>query len=184
MFTSETELATVGLLGTEVFPRPPFLVGNRLRPPWPSLSSKEQIWTVVNPGRDKVDAESREEQSRNNSAALKQGPGFFSRDIHNNVFKLFIELKLYFSFVDYAKAFDCVDHNKLWTILQEMGIPDHLTCLLRNLYAGQEATVRTGHGTTDWFQIGKGVFFFFSYAPIKSCPFIKYPQSSKHCTKC
>ena len=56
-----------------------------------------------------------------------------------------------FSFTDYAKAFDCVDHNKLWTILKEMGIPDHLTCLLRNLYAGQEATVRTGHGTTDWF---------------------------------
>ena len=65
--------------------------------------------------------------------------------------------KLYFCFIDYAKAFDCVDHNKLWKILKEMGIPDHLTCLLRNLYAGQEATVRTGHGTTDWFQIGKGV---------------------------
>ena len=64
---------------------------------------------------------------------------------------------IYFCFIDYAKAFDCVDHNKLWTILQEMGIPDHLTCLLRNLYAGQEATVRTAHGTTDWFQIGKGV---------------------------
>ena len=58
---------------------------------------------------------------------------------------------------DYTKAFDCVDHNKLWKILKEMGIPDHLTCLLRNLYAGQEATVRTGHGTTDWFHIGKGV---------------------------
>ena len=58
---------------------------------------------------------------------------------------------------DYAKAFDCVDHNKLWKILKEMGIPDHLTCLLRNLYAGQEATVRTGHGTTDWLEIGKGV---------------------------
>ena len=58
-------------------------------------------------------------------------------------------------FIDYAKAFDCVDHNKLWKILQEMGISDHLTCLLRNLYAGQEATVRTGHGTTDWFQTGK-----------------------------
>ena len=60
-------------------------------------------------------------------------------------------------FIDYAKAFDCADHNKLWKILKEMGIPDHLTGLLRNLYAGQEATVRTGHGTTDWFQIGKGV---------------------------
>ena len=64
---------------------------------------------------------------------------------------------IYFSFIDYAKAFDCVDHNKLWKILKEMGIPDPLTCLLRNLYAGWEATVRTGHGTTDWFQIGKGV---------------------------
>ena len=64
---------------------------------------------------------------------------------------------IYFCFIDYAKAFDCVDHNKLWKILKEMGIPDHLTCLLRNLYACQEATVRTGHGTTDWFQIGKGV---------------------------
>ena len=64
---------------------------------------------------------------------------------------------IYFCFIDYAKHFDCVDYNKLWTILQEMGIPDHLTCLLRNLHAGQEATVRTGHGTTDWFQIRKGV---------------------------
>ena len=62
-----------------------------------------------------------------------------------------------FLFIDYAKAFDCMDHNKLWKIRKEMGIPDHLTCLLRNLYAGQEATVRTGHGTTDCFQIGKGV---------------------------
>ena len=64
---------------------------------------------------------------------------------------------IYVGFIDYAKAFDCVDHNQLWKILKEMGISDHLTCLLRNLYAGQEATVRTGHGTTDWFQIGKGV---------------------------
>ena len=64
---------------------------------------------------------------------------------------------IYFCFIDYAKAFDCVDHNQLWKILKEMGMPDHLTCLLRNLYAGQEATVRTGHGTIDWFQIGKGV---------------------------
>ena len=62
---------------------------------------------------------------------------------------------IYFCFIDYAKAFDCVNHKKLWKILKEMGIPDHLTCLLRNLHAGQEATVRTGHGTTDWFQIGK-----------------------------
>ena len=64
---------------------------------------------------------------------------------------------IYFCFIDYAKAFDCVDHNKLWKILKEMGIPQDLTCLLRNLYAGQEATVRTGHGTTDWFKIGKRV---------------------------
>ena len=64
---------------------------------------------------------------------------------------------IYFCFIDYAKAFDCVDHNKLWKNLKAMGIPDHLTCLLRNLYAGQEATVRTGHRTTDWLQIGKRV---------------------------
>ena len=64
---------------------------------------------------------------------------------------------IYFYFIDYAKAFDCVDHNKLWKILKEMGIPDYLTCLWRNMSAGQEATVRTGHGTTEWFQIGKGV---------------------------
>src|SRR5574341_876952 len=64
---------------------------------------------------------------------------------------------IYFCFIDYAKAFDYADHNKLWKILNEMGIPNHLTCLLRNLYAGQESTVRTGHGTTDWFQIEKGV---------------------------
>ena len=71
-----------------------------------------------------------------------------AREFHKNI---------YFCFIDYAKAFDCVEHNKLWKILKEMGIPDHLICLLRNLYAGQEATVITRHGTTDWFQIGKGV---------------------------
>ena len=71
-----------------------------------------------------------------------------ARQFHKNI---------YFCFIDYTKAFDCVDHHKLWKILKEMGIPDHLTCLLRNLYAGQEATVRTRHGTTHWFQIGKGV---------------------------
>ena len=65
--------------------------------------------------------------------------------------------KIYFCFIDYDKGFDCVDHSKLWKILQEMGMPDHLTCLLTNLYAGQEATIRIGHGTMDWFQIGKGV---------------------------
>ena len=64
---------------------------------------------------------------------------------------------IYFCFIDYPNAFDCVDHSKLWKILKVMGLPDHLACLLRNLYAGQEATVRSGHGTTDWFQIGKGV---------------------------
>ena len=68
-----------------------------------------------------------------------------------------VPAKIYFCFIDYTKAFDCVDHYTLWKILKEMGIQDHLTCLLRNLYAGQEATVRTGHVTTDWFQIGKGV---------------------------
>ena len=67
------------------------------------------------------------------------------------------EIQKNICFIDYAKAFDCVDHNKLWKFLKEIGIPDHLTCLLRNLYAGQEATVRTGHGKTDWFQIGKGI---------------------------
>ena len=69
----------------------------------------------------------------------------------------FKKKKIYFCFIDYAKAFDCMDHNKLWNILKEMGIPDHLSCLLRKLYAGQEATVKTGHETTNWFQIGKGV---------------------------
>ena len=78
------------------------------------------------------------------SAGLSKKPREFQKNI-------------YFCFIDYAKAFDCVDHKKLWKILKEMGIPDHLTCLLRNLYIGQEATVRTGHGTTHWIQIGKGV---------------------------
>ena len=68
-----------------------------------------------------------------------------------------LQKNTYFCFIEYAKTFDCVDHNKLWKILKEVGIADHLTCLLRNLYADQEATARTGHGTTDWFQIGKGM---------------------------
>ena len=80
---------------------------------------------------------------------------------------------IYFCFIDYAKAFDCVDHNKLWKILKEMGIPDHLTCLLISLYAGQEATVRTGHGTTDWFQKGKGVHQGCILSP---CLFNLYPE--------
>ena len=80
---------------------------------------------------------------------------------------------IYFCFVDYAKAFDSVNHNKLWKILQEMGIPDHLTCLLRNLYAGQEATVRTGHGTTDSFQTGEGVLQGYTLSP---CLFNLYAE--------
>ena len=81
---------------------------------------------------------------------------------------------IYFCFIDYAKAFDCVDHNKLWKTLQEMGIPDHLTCLLRNLYAGQEATIRTKYGKTDWFQIGKGV----RQGCILSPAYLTYMQST------
>ena len=94
-------------------------------------------------------------------AGFRKGRG--TRDqianIHWNIKKLReLQKNIYFCFIDYAKAFGSVDHNKLWKILQEMGIPDHLTRLLRNLYAGQEATVRTGHGTTDWFQIGNEVY--------------------------
>ena len=81
---------------------------------------------------------------------------------------------IYFCFIDYVKAFECVDHNKLWNILNEMGIPDHLTCLLRNLYAGQEATVRTEHGTMDWFQIGKGVHQNYVLSP---CLFNLYAEN-------
>ena len=93
-------------------------------------------------------------------AGLRKGRG--TRDQIDNICWIMEKAKefqknIYFCFIDYAKAFDCVDHSKLWKILEEVGIPDDLTCLLRNLYAGQEATVRTGHGTTDWFQIGKGV---------------------------
>ena len=92
-------------------------------------------------------------------AGLRKGRG--TRDqIANSCWiikKARVPENIYSCFIDYAKAFDCVDHNKLWKFLKEMGISDHLTCLLRSLYAGQEATVRTGHGTTDWFQIRKGV---------------------------
>ena len=93
-------------------------------------------------------------------AGFRKGRG--TRDQIDNILWIMekgreFQKNIYFSFIDYAKAFDCVDHNKLWKILQEMGIPDHLTCPLRNLYAGPEATVRNGHGTTDWFQIGKEV---------------------------
>ena len=93
-------------------------------------------------------------------AGFKQGRG--TRDQIANtrwIIKKTTEFQknIYFCFIDYAKAFDCVDHNKLWKILKEMGVPDHFTCLLRNLHAGQEAAVTTEHGTTDWFQTGKGV---------------------------
>jgi len=81
---------------------------------------------------------------------------------------------IYFCFIDYAKAFDCMNHNKLWEILREMGIPEHLTCLLRNLYAGQEAMVRMSHGTMDWFQIGKGV----RQSCISSPAYLIYMQST------
>ena len=94
----------------------------------------------------KLDLEKAEEQRSNCQHPLDHRE---SKGILENI---------YFCFIDYAKAFDCVDYNKLWKILQEMGIPDHLTCLLINLYAGQVATVRTGHGTTDWLQIEKGVY--------------------------
>ena len=87
-----------------------------------------------------------------------RGTGDQIANIHRMVKKAReFQKNIYFCCIDYAKAFDCVDHNKLWDILKEMGIPDRLTCLLRNLYAGQEATVRTGYGTMDWFQIGKEV---------------------------
>ena len=93
-------------------------------------------------------------------ADFRKGRG--TRDQIANICWIIIKARefqknIYFCFIDYAKAFDCVDHNKMWKILKEMGMPEQLTHLLRNLYAGQEATVRTGHGTTDWFPIGKGV---------------------------
>ena len=96
----------------------------------------------------------------NDQAGLRKGRE--TRDQIANIFCIIekareFQKKIYLCFIDYTKTFDCVDHNKLWKILQEMAIPDHLTCLLRNLYAGQEATVRTRNGTMDWFQIGKGV---------------------------
>ena len=90
----------------------------------------------------KLDLERQRNQRSNSQHLLDQEK---AREFQKNI---------YFCFIDYAKAFDCVDHNKLWKFLKEMGIPDQLTCLLRNLYAGQEAKVRNGHGTTDWFQIG------------------------------
>ena len=110
-------------------------------------------------------------------AEVRKGRG--TRDQIANICRIIekareFQKNIYFCFIDYAKAFDCVDHNKLWKILQEMGIRDHLTYLLRNFYAGQEATVRTGHGTTDWFQIGKGV----RQGYILSPAYLTYMQST------
>ena len=93
-------------------------------------------------------------------------------NIHWIIEKARVPESIYFCFIDYAKFFDCEAHNKLWKILKEMGIPDHLTCLLRNIYAGQEATIRTGHGTTDWFQIKKGV----QGCTLSSCLFYLYVE--------
>ena len=102
-----------------------------------------------------VNRELKDDQSR-----FRKGRG--TRDEIANIHWIIEEARefqknIYFHFTDYANAFDCVDHNKLWNILKDLGIPDHLSCLLRNMYAGQEPTVRTGHGSTDWFQIGRGV---------------------------
>ena len=109
-------------------------------------------------------------------AGFRKGRG--TRDQIANICRIIkktreFQINIYFSFMDYAKAFDYVDHNKLWKILKEVGIPAHLSCLLRNLYVGQEATVRTGHETTDWFQIGKGVHQACILSP---CLFIFYAE--------
>ena len=109
-------------------------------------------------------------------AVFRKGRG--TRDQNANIYWIMEKARefqenIYFCSIDYAKAFNCVDHNKLWRILKEMGIPEHLTCLLRNLYAGQEATVRTGHGTTDWFQTGKGVRQGYTLSP---CLFNSYAE--------
>ena len=109
----------------------------------------------------KPDLEKAEEQEINIHWIIEKARGF--------------QKNIYFSFIDYAKSFDCVDHNKLWKILKEMGIPDHLICLLTNLYASQEATVITGHETTDWFQIGKGVYEGYI---LSTCLFNLYAESN------
>ena len=109
-------------------------------------------------------------------AGFRKGRG--TRDQNANICWIIktareFQKNIYFYFIDYDKAFDCVDHNKLWEILKEMGIPDHPTCLLRNLYTGQEATVRTGYGTIDWFQIRKGVHQGYKLSP---CLFYLYAE--------
>ena len=114
-----------------------------------ALNSPSQASAICEPELPDVQADFRKERATRVQIASIHWIMEKRRQFQKNI---------YFCFIDYAKAFDCVDHNKLWEILQEMEIPDHLTCLLRNLYAGQEATVRTGHGTTDLFQIGKGVY--------------------------
>ena len=136
-----------------LLPHPP----TRQRHPssWTPASSKEKELTVR-----ELSGQREAESTRIRAGLWWKGRG--TRDQIANIRWIMdkareFQKNIYFCFIDYAKAFDCVDHNKLWKILKEMGIPDHLICLLRNLYAGQEATVRTGHGTTDWFQIGKGV---------------------------
>ena len=120
---------------------------------WLSIRKNVDLETVTNPGFSNTWTVNFQmfklvlEKAEEPEIKLPTSAGS-SREFQKNI---------HFCFIGYAKAFDCMDHNKLWKILQEMGIPDHLTCLLRNLYAGQEATVRTGHGATDWFQIGKEV---------------------------
>ena len=133
--------------------------------PWTEEPGRLQFMGSQRVGHDWAILQARFQQYVNRElpdvrAAFRKGRG--TRDQVANIHWIMkkgreIQKNIYFCFIDYAKAFDCVDHNKMWQILKEMGIPDHLTCLLRNLYAGQEATVRTGHGTIDWFQIGKGV---------------------------
>ena len=122
---------------------------------WVAIASKVMLKILQARPQQYVNCELPDDQ-----AGFRKGRG--TRDQIANICGIIekareFQKNIYFCFTDYAKAFDCVDHNKLWKILQEMGLPDHLTCLLRNLYAGQEATFRTGHGTTDWFQIRKGV---------------------------
>ena len=109
---------------------------------------QERLQQYVKPELSDVQAGFRKGRGTRNKIANIHGIFEKAREFQKNI---------YFCFLDYAKAFDCVDHNKLWEILKEMEISDHLTCLLRNLNVGQKATVRTGHGTTDWLQIGKGV---------------------------
>ena len=111
-------------------------------------------WIAISSSRGSSRPKNRTRVSRIAGRRFASEPPGKPKYINGDLFWSFTD---YFCFIDYTKAFNCVDHNKLWKILKEMGMPDHLTCLLRNLYAGQEATVSTGHGTTDWFQVGKGV---------------------------